>query len=547
MNNVFISYAFKDEEQAKSICRYLERFGLKCWIACRDIEVGSNYMPLITTAIRNSSAFIVLISKNSMHSQQVENEVAIANSELKNGLKRFPILIDSDVDPYSLDGALCYLATAVQICDWNQQREQKQLVQRIAEELGLELDVSSGRYTQEEVFHTPVIPEPTIEIPAETKTPKLTVAPLTFDYYKKITNSQIGIGIVLAIFFLGSTLLSCASAEHLNPYIHYASLDAMYFLTRQLRYLLIGLLFFYVCWKLPLHYLQIAAPYLMALFFISTIFVENYAYWIDIGTYTFVPGNFGLWCLILLFATYTTYYKEAAYSVKPFFYILYVWATSIISVVFLYKCSNSPFMGLLPLVIAYGITFLYTNKKLFHYILAGIIVILALLVIITVLNGSAYHGFIPVQYVGVLKEKFIPSETIQSLIETTTWMSDGFSTDLFRDFGFYALSERFFAYIYSTGWISAIIVAALYGVLLFHIFRIGNICRQHDDYFSSSICFGVMLHIGFCALYNMGMNLNLLPFTGCSLPFISDWSNEFLMCEIGCVFAVTSRLKKNIQ
>jgi hypothetical protein len=42
-SSVFISHSSKDQATADAICKHLESAGIKCWIAPRDIEVGSDW------------------------------------------------------------------------------------------------------------------------------------------------------------------------------------------------------------------------------------------------------------------------------------------------------------------------------------------------------------------------------------------------------------------------------------------------------------------------------------------------------------------------
>jgi hypothetical protein len=40
--SVFLSYASHDADVAKSICEYLERHGISCWMAPRDVRPGAH-------------------------------------------------------------------------------------------------------------------------------------------------------------------------------------------------------------------------------------------------------------------------------------------------------------------------------------------------------------------------------------------------------------------------------------------------------------------------------------------------------------------------
>jgi len=71
----------------------LEENGIKCWIATRNIHEGS-YARQIIQGIRGAKIFVVLISKNSIASEQVKNEIDRAFARLKDNLKIVPFIID---------------------------------------------------------------------------------------------------------------------------------------------------------------------------------------------------------------------------------------------------------------------------------------------------------------------------------------------------------------------------------------------------------------------------------------------------------------------
>jgi hypothetical protein len=52
---VFISHSTKDKETAEAICRRLESEGIECWIAPRDIKVGSEWSEAIMRGIAKRS------------------------------------------------------------------------------------------------------------------------------------------------------------------------------------------------------------------------------------------------------------------------------------------------------------------------------------------------------------------------------------------------------------------------------------------------------------------------------------------------------------
>lgn len=91
---VFISYSSKDQAVADMIADELQASGISPWIATRDIKAGS-YPKQIMNGIRNADIFLVLISKNSINSEHVKNEIDRAFSRLKDGIKIVPFILDN--------------------------------------------------------------------------------------------------------------------------------------------------------------------------------------------------------------------------------------------------------------------------------------------------------------------------------------------------------------------------------------------------------------------------------------------------------------------
>ncbi len=79
--DVFISYASADKQAADSICAALERAGIECWIAPRDVTPGVFYADAIVEAINSAHILIVVLSRNSVDSQHVLREVERASAK----------------------------------------------------------------------------------------------------------------------------------------------------------------------------------------------------------------------------------------------------------------------------------------------------------------------------------------------------------------------------------------------------------------------------------------------------------------------------------
>jgi TolB-like protein/Flp pilus assembly protein TadD len=79
--DVFISYTSADKQAADSICAALERGGILCWIAPRDVTPGVFYADAIVEAINSARILIVVLSVNSVGSQHVLREVERASAK----------------------------------------------------------------------------------------------------------------------------------------------------------------------------------------------------------------------------------------------------------------------------------------------------------------------------------------------------------------------------------------------------------------------------------------------------------------------------------
>ncbi|MEA1887541.1 MAG: TIR domain-containing protein [Bacteroidota bacterium] len=74
-HDVFISYSSKDKKAADDVCSILEKEGISCWMAPRDITPGVPFAEAIIDAIKESKVFILIFSSGSNQSSQVIKEV----------------------------------------------------------------------------------------------------------------------------------------------------------------------------------------------------------------------------------------------------------------------------------------------------------------------------------------------------------------------------------------------------------------------------------------------------------------------------------------
>jgi WD40 repeat protein len=93
--DVFISYSHNDKPTADAACAALESANIRCWIAPRDIDPGTDYGESIIGAIEGARIFVLIFSANANASPQINREVERAVSK---GLVIIPVRIE-DVAP----------------------------------------------------------------------------------------------------------------------------------------------------------------------------------------------------------------------------------------------------------------------------------------------------------------------------------------------------------------------------------------------------------------------------------------------------------------
>src|ERR1700719_3150061 len=99
-NHVFVSHSHQDAPAAELIVQALEKRGVTCWMAPRDVPPGGSYAEAILNAIESASCFVLIYSEHSNVSSHVLREVERA---LKFDLNIVPVRFDDSAPSKSLD------------------------------------------------------------------------------------------------------------------------------------------------------------------------------------------------------------------------------------------------------------------------------------------------------------------------------------------------------------------------------------------------------------------------------------------------------------
>lgn len=80
---VFLSYASADEAFAKALSSHLRKKDISVWSAGEDLLPGDNFGRRIGDALEESNAMVVLVSPDSMRSENVRREIEYALGDPK--------------------------------------------------------------------------------------------------------------------------------------------------------------------------------------------------------------------------------------------------------------------------------------------------------------------------------------------------------------------------------------------------------------------------------------------------------------------------------
>lgn len=98
--DVFISYSSEDKAAADAACALLERNGIRCWIAPRDIVPGTDWGAAIIDAIESARLFVLIFSGHANESPQIKREVERA---VNKGVPIIPVRIEDIAPSKSLE------------------------------------------------------------------------------------------------------------------------------------------------------------------------------------------------------------------------------------------------------------------------------------------------------------------------------------------------------------------------------------------------------------------------------------------------------------
>ncbi|MEZ4709627.1 MAG: FtsW/RodA/SpoVE family cell cycle protein [Caldilineaceae bacterium] len=318
---------------------------------------------------------------------------------------------------------------------------------------------------------------------------------------------------------------------------------------RQARFLAAGLVGLFFIAAVDYRHLEVFAPPTFVLLFGSLLAVDQIGTsletgaqrWLEIGAFSVQPTESGKFFLIIFMAWYLSRFRERLPS------FLFLISAMVLLVGPLILIFLQPDLGMTITFAFIGGTLILVNGVYFWQL--GMLVVGALL-------GGAALSF---QLQGYMEERiqvFLNPEANQAAafnvnqaliaVGSGSWWGRGWSLGTQNQLFF--LRVRHTDFIFSViaeelGLIGAGLILAL---LFFVIWRVLRIADMAQDGFGRLLATGVAAILFFQVTVNVGMNLNILPVTGLTLPFISYGGSSLIsmLLAIGLAQSVMMHHRK---
>lgn len=347
---------------------------------------------------------------------------------------------------------------------------------------------------------------------------------------------------VVALSLFGVVMIASASM----PFASENYNSPLYFASRQLFFLALGLCAGTVLYQVPLAAWERYGP---ALIIVSLVFlllvliigkeVNGSKRWIDLGVFTIQVSETVKLFIIVYLAGYLVRRGELVQNtiggfLRPLALIL------IASVLLLLE----PDFGAVVVIVLTACAMLFiagVKLQQFIVLLVSLAVCGALLIVM-----SPYRARRLASFLDPFDDPFASGfQLTQSLIAvgsgsvTGTGLGNSVQKLLYlpeahTDFLFAVMCEEF-------GFIGVLFVVSLYGFILWKSFNLAKIADQQGNRFAGYLALGIGVWIGLQSFINMGVNMGILPTKGITLPMMSYGGSSAI------VFAVSFTLLLRIE
>ena len=265
--------------------------------------------------------------------------------------------------------------------------------------------------------------------------------------------------------------------------------------------------------------------------------------WLPLGPFTLQPSEFAKLALVIYLAGYLVRQEHEVRNewqgfIKPM--------AVLGSVALLLMVEPDFGATVIAVGTAFGMLFL-AGVKLRHFLL---VLGISLLGMLGLIFSAPYRVARLTAYTDPWADPFGSGfQLIQSLIAfgRGQWFGVGLGNSVQKLF---YLPEAHTDFVFSiwaeeTGFIGALLVMALYAVLVGRVLWVARLATTLGENFGAYVCYGAAFIFSGQAFVNMGVSSGLLPTKGLTLPFISYGGTSLIMCC--CMLALVMRIERELR
>jgi len=282
---------------------------------------------------------------------------------------------------------------------------------------------------------------------------------------------------------------------------------------------------------------------LMAIYVIGTA-VYGSARWFDTGVILIQPSELVKTIMVIILADY---FAKSQYDPKDFRWILKSFLLTAFVVVWILLQPNLS-MSIVIFFIWFALLF-YAGLPIKYLVILGVVGIIAISIGFPLLEEyqqARVLNFIFPDPNASYGDNF-NVEQAKISIGSGGWLGMGYGHGSqvqlrflkvrHTDFIFSAMANEF-------GFVGTVVVILLIAFVVIRCFQVG---QKSTDTFGSLIAYGIGTLIFFQMAVNIGVNLNVIPVTGLTLPFISYGGSSLasLLLGMGFVESVSAHRHKN--
>jgi cell division protein FtsW len=373
------------------------------------------------------------------------------------------------------------------------------------------------------------------------------------EQWRAVTSRRLDLALFLPAFALaliGYVMITSASMDVVAVKFN----DPFYQSKRQLLFILLGSCSLMVCLLTPVYVWQKQSPYLLLLALLLLVAVlipglgrnvNGSTRWIPIGPLSLQPSEFAKIAVVAFMAGYLVrQQQEVRNNFSGFSKSLVVLGAFI--VLFLLEPDFGAVVVMMGAVL--GMFFLGGMRK--RHI--SIVLVAAAALGTMTIFAAEYRVKRLMTYLDPWSDPFGSGYQLtqaQIAFGRGGWFGEGLGQSMQKLF---YLPEAHTDFVYSVlaeewGAFGALVVVALYGVLIVRGLKVGQKAELLGRHFSAYLAYGLVLLIAAQAMINIGVNLGLLPTKGLTLPFVSYGGSSMLACAGSLGILLRISLENNLS